>query len=230
MPTQISWQEYRRLKPRDLLSPRYRHLLLLLFWPLELLLFELTERIAPTYRPIFCALDQQLPLCGAFVLPYLLWFLTWTGTLLYLLLRDVPCFRRTMWYMIGTILPCLCIFALWPSQFPLRPQAAPAGKLWTLPLDLIYRLDRNTDTFPSLHVVVALGSVFAVWHARGISRPVAAALTVHGLLICASVALIKQHSVLDIAGALAVAVPGYLLCFLPRRFPLWAGEAADPGS
>ena len=232
LPDGSSRAERRALRLRDLRSPRYRHLLLLLFWPAELLLFELTERLPLDYRPVSCALDLQIPFCECFVVPYLLWFLTWTGMLLFLLLRDVPVFRRTMWYFIISISLAFCVFLLWPNYCPLRPDPLPDRGLCAWLVRLVYAVDRPTDACPSLHVVVALGVCFSAWHARGISRPVALVLTLHCLLICASVTFIKQHSLVDVAVAVPFAALGYLLCFVPARCPLWARqpEPDDAGS
>ena len=65
---------------------------------------------------------------------------------------------------------------------------------------------------------MALGLIFTVLHCRRLSRPAAAIpLVTLGLLICASVALIKQHSVLDALAALPLSLIGYLICFRKKE-------------
>ncbi len=229
MREEISWKEYFSLRPRDLRKPEYKHLFLLLFWPLELVYFTLVGRILQTYHPVICALDEQIPFLECFVLPYLSWFVCIVFTLLYTLRYNIPVFRRFSWYVVGTFGVAGLVFLLWPSAFPGRPiavgwpasvaeyyAAMPRKNIFTWMLSFVYFTDPPRNVFPSEHVVVALGMACSALRDRRLRRPVfAVPFVTLQLLICLSVVFVKQHSVLDIFAALPLALPGCLAAFFP---------------
>ena len=190
MPNELSWKEYRGLKLRDIFSPRYRHLLLLLYLPFQLLAFFALEHIRPLgdYTVISCAWDQKIPFCEFFVVPYVLWFPFWFGMVAFTLRYDIAVYKKLMWY---TILCCgfsLIVFAVFPNRVQLRPESFPRHNVFTRLVRFILSVDESSNACPSDHVIMALGLIFAVLHCRRLSRPAAAVpLVTLGLLICASV-------------------------------------------
>ena len=81
---------YRDLRPNNLLSSKYHHLLLLLFWPAFGALFGILERVAPwlwehltgnppVYYDVVSPLDAYIPFCEGFVIPYYFWFVFLVG-------------------------------------------------------------------------------------------------------------------------------------------------------
>lgn len=79
--------DYRGLRPKTLLTPQYSHLLLLLCWVGYLVLFFLTENLIPAERciPVHCGLDDVIPFCEVFIVPYVGWYFFIAGSLLYYL-------------------------------------------------------------------------------------------------------------------------------------------------
>lgn len=219
MTNEIDWKEYRSLKLRDIGSPRYRHLLLLLYLPVHVLAFAVLERIYPSeaYTLISCAWDQRIPFCELFVIPYVLWFPFWFGMIAFTLRCDIAVYRKLMWY---TILCCgfsLLLYAVFPNRAALRPEVFPRDNLLIRLVRFIYTVDESSNACPSEHVIVALGLIFAVLHCRRLSRPAAAVpLVALGLLICVSVVYVKQHSAVDVLAALPLSLVGYLVCFRGR--------------
>ena len=55
---------------------QYRHLLLCLFWVVYGIVFTLIERYltAESYYPMHCALDDWIPFCELFIIPYTFWY------------------------------------------------------------------------------------------------------------------------------------------------------------
>ena len=96
--------DYRQFRLSRLNTPQFRHLKLLLFWPIFSLVFCYLENYRPTvyYAPMRCALDHWIPFCKWFVIPYAFWFLFVGGMLLYTLFYNIPAFRRMMWFIILT--------------------------------------------------------------------------------------------------------------------------------
>ncbi len=236
MKEEISWREYWDLlhHPRDIGKPEYRHLLLLLYWPLELAFFTVSGRIPWEYHPIHCALDDKIPFLEGFVIPYELWFLCGVFIVFFTLLYDVPSFRKFMWFMIVNILIAGAVFMIYPSTFLGRPvqeavgwpasiadnyAAMPRKNLFTWMLSFIYFTDPPRNVFPSEHVAVALGMVAAVLHSKKLrSRRLFAVLFILlQLAVCASVCFTKQHSFLDVIGALPVVLISYLAAYVPWK-------------
>ena len=68
---------------------------------------------------------------------------------------------------------------------------------------LIYSADTNTNVFPSMHVAGALGAAGAFFRTDGLKK-YRAVNVITAFLICASTVFIKQHSLLDVFGGIAV--------------------------
>ena len=101
------------------------------------------------------------------------------------------------WFL-GSVL----LWMFFPNGQDLRP-AAPDGVFGPL-VAMIYRIDTNTNVFPSIHVVGAVGAALAVRDAVGRrNRGVYTGVSLLAALICLSTVFLKQHSVLDVAGGLA---------------------------
>ena len=78
---------YKGFRLRKIFEPQYSHLLLILGWVVYFVLFFLTENLVPQSAcyPMHCALDDLIPFCEVFILPYVLWYLLIAGSLLYFL-------------------------------------------------------------------------------------------------------------------------------------------------
>lgn len=196
--------DYRQFRLSRLNAPQFRHLKLLLFWPIFSLVFCYLENYRPTvyYAPMRCALDHWIPFCKWFVIPYAFWFLFVGGMLLYTLFYNIPAFRRMMWFIILTYSFALVTYLLFPNCQHLRPTLL-GGDLLTRFTAKLYAADTNTNVCPSIHVIGSFAVYFA---ARDIRRFRAKGwrlgfLTM-AVLISLSTVFLKQHSVLDVlAGA-----------------------------
>ena len=225
-PTPIS---YRHLRWRDLNRPEYSHLKLLLYWPVFGLLFFYAERLQSMrdYHVVHCALDDLIPFNELFLIPYLFWFVFLIGMHLYTLRYDVETFRKMMHFIILTYSAALVLFFLFPTCQHLRPEVFPRDNALTRFMAAFYRFDTNTNVCPSLHVVGSLAVVFAAWHSpRFQTRGWRAAFAVTGGLISVSTVFLKQHSLWDVAAALAICAVAYDWCY--RREDAQGSEASEP--
>lgn len=204
---------YKDLRPSNLRSERFKHLLLLLYWPLYGLMFLSVERliIFDSYHSMYHPLDDAVPFCEWFLFPYLLWFAFMVGMLFYTLLWDIPSFKRYMWFIIITYSVTIAIYLIFPNQQDLR--VLDPGRSNAL-IDFIhwyYNFDTNTNVCPSLHVIGSMAVLYASWNSKHFSKWYwRTAFTVTAALISVSTVFLKQHSVLDIPPALvlsAIAAP-----------------------
>lgn len=215
--------DYRRLRSGNLNTPEFAHLKLLLGWVVYFALYFLTENLIPAERchVVHCALDDLIPFCEFFVIPYVLWYLLVFGSLLYFLLYDVERFKQLQIYIMITQAVAMAVYLFWPSVQLLRPETFPRENVFTGILSIIYAFDTPTGVCPSLHAAYSLGiaSVWLKYPKAG--RGAKALIAVFVALICVSVMFVKQHSALDVLWALPLGLAAELLVFgrsywLPR--------------
>ena len=197
--------DYRKFRFSKLNTPQFSHLKLLLYWPLYGLAFFFVERVSTdrAWRVMHCALDDLIPFCEYFVIPYMLWFVYLIGMLLYTLLCDIPAFKRLMWFTIFTYSVTIFIYLVYPTCQNLRPTSFERDNIFTRFLTYFYQFDTNTNVNPSIHVIGSLGVMFTAWHTKRFEKslPWKILFTVVGVLISISTMFIKQHSAIDIACA-----------------------------
>ena len=196
---------------------QYRHLWLLAFWPLFGVFFKVLEdAFAGPYHPVHCALDDAIPFCEWFLLPYLFWFVFLAGSLAFAAICAPNTFRRTMAFIMLTYIVTGIVYFVYPTCQQLRPLEFPRDNILTRLTEWIYTIDTNTNVCPSIHVIGSFAALFAlldsgVFRKRPVWQIVCWLITI---LICASTVFLKQHSALDIVFALPLCLVGYLTCFV----------------
>lgn len=191
------------------LSRSLRELRYALWLPVYLVCFFLLEHLVTgDYWATQLPLDSLIPFCPFFVVFYCLWYPLLVAVGLYLLAADRPGFRRYMAFLSVSFFLSLLIWALIPNGQDLRPDLTRQADFFSRWVGALYAIDTNTNVFPSVHVVGAIGAAWAVWDCPSLRRrrwPGIAA-TVLAALICLSTVFIKQHSLLDAAGGAALAM------------------------
>ena len=216
-PMQTDMRNFRLNRIRE---PQYRHLWLLLFWPVYGIRYLLIENWHPAkeYHLIHCALDDLIPFHEIFLIPYALWYVCLIGLHLYTALYDVESFRKYTKFLVISMSISTAIFFLYPSYQSLRPEVLPRENILSKLVKLIYMVDTNTNIFPSEHAIGA-GAIFAATlHTKGLHSPVKT--TVCGLLmllVALSTVFLKQHSILDVAAAVPICLFAYWLTYGKRR-------------
>ena len=195
---------------------RWSSLKLLLFWPIFFLIFTYAENDFPAayYFPMHCRLDDLIPFCEWFVIPYVVWFPFVGGMAAFLLLRDPPAYRRMMRFIILTYSAALLVFFLFPTCQQLRPVLFLRGNPLIRMTAAIYANDTSTNVCPSIHVIGSL----AVWLAARDTRQIPAFLRrvvipATAVLISVSTVFLKQHSALDVLAAAAVCGAAFPLVY-----------------
>lgn len=210
--------DYRTLRLSNITSPQYRHLLLLLGWVGYFILYFLTENLIPVENcyPVHSRLDDLIPFCEWFVIPYTGWYLLIVVSLLYFLLYSVESFKSLQTYIIITQVVAMAVYIIFPTRQDLRPAEFERENILTWIMGTIYFFDTNTGVCPSLHVAYSLG-IASTWLKEKSAAPwVKALVTVFVFFVCISVAFTKQHSVVDIYAALPVGLLAEWLVFGKR--------------
>lgn len=210
-----------------MLRKRYADYLLLALWGIVIFLYFLTGRAIPaeSRHLVWCKLDDYVPFLPVFSIPYVAWYAVQVFTAWYCFCKDRKIFREFVGYILFVYAIAISVFLFYPTAIDFRPEIA--GKdVFSQIVGLIYQMDNPTNVFPSLHVLVAVGCAFAQCKAKHLGKPLLCVLWwLIALSICASTVLVKQHSLLDILGAVPVCAVGYVLFFARNgKFIDIAGE------
>ncbi|MBQ9915428.1 MAG: phosphatidic acid phosphatase [Clostridia bacterium] len=207
--------DYRQLRLSNLHTPQFSHLKLLWGWVGYFVLYFLTENLIPAEKchVIHCALDDIIPFCEWFLLPYVFWYGLIVFSLGYFALYDVDSFKKLQTYIIITQVLAMAVYIIYPSCQNLRPPVFPRDNFLTDCLGFIYAFDTNTGVCPSLHCAYSIG-IASVWlRAKDVSSIRKGFVAFSCLLICLSTMFIKQHSAVDFFAALPVCLLAEILVF-----------------
>lgn len=209
------------MKKIEKLYKDYKHAIpLILYGIIYLSWFTYLEgTVTRHYSVIHMTIDDYIPFCELFVIPYFLWFLYVAVTILFLFFKDKKGYYQACAFLFTGMTIFLIVSTLWPNGHHLRPFVMPRDNILTRMVASLYRTDTATNLWPSIHCYNSLGAHFALskcaklknhkWILRG------------SFVLCWSIILatvfIKQHSVFDMLTAFAMAFVMYTLVY---RFDL----------
>lgn len=214
-----------------LLIREYRYLLGTLYGFFYLGWFRLLEdSVTPNSRIciMHCGADDLIPVLPVFIIPYLFWFVYVLGSIFWFGAHDPDEMTRLGISLAGGMTICLLICTFFPNGTDLRIPADPDSGLFSKLLWFTQRADTTTNVFPSIHVYNSLAVNSAVHHSMDLRhRPrILAASTLTTILICFSTVFLKQHSLIDLAGAciLAYFMERSVYSGVPVPVPAGAGQ------
>ena len=223
--------DYRTFRLRSINQPEFAHLKLLLGWVVYFVFYFLTENLIPveSCHLIHSRLDELIPFNEFFFIPYCFWYLLIVISLGYFALYDIPNFRNLQIYIIITQVVAMTVYILYPSYQDLRPTEFVRDNFFTHLAALIYRADTPTGVCPSLHVAYSLG-IGSCWLKEKQAGKVWKAFVVFSVIVISlSTAVVKQHSVIDIAAALPLGLLAEILVFKDYwKDQFRRRKAADP--
>ena len=207
--------DYRKFRLKKLNTPEFSHLKLLLGWVGYFALYFLTENLIPVVmcHPFHCGLDDMIPFCEWFLLPYVFWYALIVFSLGYFALYDVDSFKKLQTFIIITQVVAMAVYILYPNCQNLRPDEFSRDNFLTDCIGFLYAFDTNTGVCPSLHCAYSIG-IASVWlKAKDVSKIWKAFVVIAVILICLSTMFIKQHSAVDFFAALPVCLLAEILVF-----------------
>ncbi len=215
--------DFRRLTLKTLFCGEYRYLLLLLFWPIFGICFSSLEVFRTVenckHYVVYSPLDDLIPFCELFVIPYMIWFVYLVGMYVYTILFDTEAFKKYMYFVIGTYTITIIIYIFFPTMQELRPDIENLGRsnFLTRFMSDFYDFDTNTNVCPSLHVTGAVAVSVAAWHSKLFGKTGwRIVFTVMTVLIALSTVFLKQHSIIDMPWALVVCAVVYPFVYCDR--------------
>ncbi len=176
---------------------------------------HLEKSVTKNYHVIQIALDEKIPFIEYFIIPYFLWFAFMTITALYFFFTDKTGFYRMAAFLISGMTLFLILSSLYPNGQALRPTVFERENIFIDMVKYLYQTDTPTNIFPSIHVYNSIGVYIAI---RSSERLLEKKWVQHGafimaVLIILSTMFLKQHSVVDVIAAGALAVPMYYIAY-----------------
>lgn len=196
---------------------KYHHAIpLIIYGIIYLSWFRHIEQITGrTYTVIHMAIDDKIPFCEWFVIPYFLWFAYVAWIVIYLFFKNKEDYYKTCTFLFTGMTVFLLISTFFPNIQHLRPAFMPRNNILTTLVSHLYRIDTPTNLWPSIHVYNSLGVFFAVLHNKqlGSGKRVKMGSFVMSSLIILSTLFIKQHSMFDVMTAFIMAAIVYTIVY-----------------
>ena len=185
------------------------HLFLLLYALIYIPWFcwlEEKVNINSNFHVIHMALDDYIPFCEFFVIPYYLCFIAFTDGKL--------CWRLGIFLITGMTV-FLFISTVYPNGQLLRPDTFARDNIFVHIVQRLYASDTPTNLFPSIHVYNSLAIYFGLTHSQKLQNKkwIKNAALVLTVCIILSTMFLKQHSVFDVLTAFALAAFMYSVCY-----------------
>lgn len=198
---------------------KYKHAWVMLYVLIYLPWFFFLEKNVVRYDIVHVELDDYIPFCEYFVIPYFLWFAYVVVAVLYFFFTNKDDYYRLCAFLFIGMTLSLAICTVWPNGHDLRPAELTRDNIFMDMVRGLWKTDTPTNVFPSIHVYNSIGVHFAVrnsealknrWGIRTVSFILMAS-------ICLSTVFLKQHSVVDGLGAIAMSLFMYRMVYHPEH-------------
>lgn len=180
-----------------------------------LIAFFYLERRDVAVHEINFGLDEYIPFCEIFIVPYLLWFGYVAFTVIYLCIKDREESDKLVAFLMAGMTIFIVVSAVFPNGHNLRPKYFGRDNIFIDLIRHLYATDTPTNILPSIHVYNSVAIMIAVWRSRCFAdhNVVKTAMLALGASIICSTVLIKQHSMLDVLLALLLSALMYSICY-----------------
>ena len=164
---------------------------------------------------IHVKLDDYIPFCEVFVIPYFLWFAYVSVVVLYCFFKNKQEYYRACFFLFTGMTVFLVISTLWPNGQHLRPSVMPRDNIFTTMVAALYKADTPTNLWPSIHVYNSIGAHLAVTHNEKLRKN--KVIYFGSLILCISIILstvfIKQHSCFDVITGILMGAIMYVIVY-----------------
>ena len=188
------------------LFDKYHHAWVFLYGFIYMPWFSWLEKhVTSNYFVIHSVFDDYIPFIEIFIIPYLLWFVYVSGTVLYFFFTDKQGFYR--------------ICTIFPNGLNLRPSTFARDNIFVDLVRFIYRADTSTNVLPSLHVYNSIGCYIAIRNSQKLRQYkwVQNGSLVLTVSIVLSTMFLKQHSVVDVIAAIVMIYFIYQFVYIPEQ-------------
>lgn len=217
------------LKAFNAFFEKNKHGLLLLYFLIYLPWFGYLEKTVTThFHVIHVALDDYIPFCEYFIIPYFLWFVYVAWGFVYFYFKDKEEYFRLCTTLFTGMTIFLIVSTIYPNGHYLRPTEFARDNIFVDLVKWLYATDTATNLFPSIHVYNSIMVNIAVWNSKAFrgkslrQRFVRCGSALLSGSIVLSTVFLKQHSFFDLATGVLMAAFLYMLVYVnsPVRVPV----------
>ena len=197
------------------LLKKYGHIWALGYGFIYLPWFLYLEKAVKDYTVMHTRLHDYIPFNEYFIIPYLLWFVYVAGFVLYFFFTSRQEYYRLCTFLFTGMTISLMICTFFPNGTDLRVPVDAQKNLCSFLVALVHTADTSTNVFPSIHVYNSLGVHAAVMNSLVLQKYPAVRKGSFVLMtgICLSTMFLKQHSALDVIGAMFLAYLVYAFVY-----------------
>ena len=186
-----------------------------LYCPLYMLCFMLIEKRNQQVTIVSIGIDHKIPFLEIFIVPYLIWFPYIVGMFLIFFFKDKEEFIRMIKCLYMGMTLFIIISYLFPNGLDIRPAYFERDNIFVRLVQMIYSSDTSTNVVPSIHAYNSIVVMIAALKSEKvlIKNWQKKTCCVISVLIVLSTVFVKQHSVLDVFAAMALAWVGYQMFY-----------------
>ena len=197
---------------------KYKHAIPLVIYALIYITWflALEKRNISNYTIIHMKIDDYIPFCEFFIIPYFLWFAYVSAVVLYLFFTDKRDYHKVCLFLFTGMTIFLIVSTFFPNGQHLRPVFFPRDNVLTQLVRFLYRADTPTNVFPSIHVYNSIGAHIAIAKSSRLNnrKGIQLGSFILSLSIILSTVFLKQHSMFDVITACIMAVIIYAVVYV----------------
>ncbi|MCR5419735.1 MAG: phosphatase PAP2 family protein [Lachnospiraceae bacterium] len=167
---------------------------------------------------IHMTLDDYIPFCEYFIIPYLIWFVYMIASVIYSYFTDKINYVRSFFYMATGMTIFIIVSFIFPNCHELRPEVMPRNNIFSIAVSMLHETDTPSNLFPSIHVYNSIAAHISMINNKKVKKN--RRICNLSLIICISIILstifLKQHSLFDVITALILAAIIYPFCFFEQ--------------
>ncbi len=196
---------------------KYSHALPLLLYGIVYLtwFYLLEQKVTKHYTVIHMDIDNHIPFCEIFVIPYFMWFAYIAVVVCYFLFKDKDDYYRMCIFLGAGMTVFLLVSTFWPNGHHLRLAVMPRENIFTKLVEYLWSIDTATNLWPSIHVYNSIGVHLAIAKSKHFAAR--RGIRIASLVLCTAIILstvfLKQHSVFDVITAFMMAGGMYVLVY-----------------
>ena len=201
---------------------KYKHiwpvLYVFIYMPWFIMLEKNISADYPGLHILHCPLDDMIPFCEWFVIPYLLWFLYVPAVFVFLFYHSKNEFYRICAYEFTGMTIALLVCTLYPNGLELRLDNVSRSNILIDLVHFLYDKDTPTNVCPSIHVFATIATHICLVKSPHMKELIPRQTIKHlslilSVLICLSTMFLKQHSVIDVICGILLATVLYFVVF-----------------
>lgn len=178
----------------------------------------LENHVTTDFHVIHMSIDDKIPFCEYFIIPYFLWFLFVPAVMIYEFFYSKHEFYQACIFLFSGMTIFLIICTVWPNGLNLRQDISYRDNICANLVKMLRDTDTSTNVFPSIHVFNTLGCLIALYKSKGMKRHyvIKALAAILSVLIILSTVFLQQHSTADVIGGFILAAILYIIVYVPN--------------